>query len=155
MSWLSNHRRIHCLLNCCFQAQIKENIEAPRHWSLCGEFTGDRWIPRLKGQQRGKCFHLMTSSSLNKIYRVVIGRYCILCENFFYNISTKSSSHLQVSWSVSHLVTRSVSQWVSQQWVCFAVKNACLKQCRLFIKQQWSYILDCWPCQRIGDLISN
>ena len=26
------------------------------------EFTGDRWIPRTKGQLRGKCFHLMTSS---------------------------------------------------------------------------------------------
>ena len=23
----------------------KENIKAPRHWPLCGEFTGDRWIP--------------------------------------------------------------------------------------------------------------
>ena len=22
------------------QAQIKENIKAPRHWLLCGEFTG-------------------------------------------------------------------------------------------------------------------
>ena len=44
------------------QAQIKENIKAPRHWPLCGEFTGDRWIPRTKGQWRGKCFHLMTSS---------------------------------------------------------------------------------------------
>ena len=28
------------------QAQIKENIKAPRQWPLCGEFTGDRWIPR-------------------------------------------------------------------------------------------------------------
>ena len=44
------------------QAQIKENIKAPPHWSLCGEFTGNRWIPRTKGQWRGKCFHLMTSS---------------------------------------------------------------------------------------------
>ena len=44
------------------QAQIKENIKAPRHWLLWGEFTGDRWIPRTKRQQRGKCFHLMTSS---------------------------------------------------------------------------------------------
>ena len=33
-----------------FQAQIKENIEALRHWPLWGEFTGDRWIPRTKGQ---------------------------------------------------------------------------------------------------------
>ena len=38
------------------------NIKAPRHWPLCGEFTGDRWILRTKGQLRGKCFHLMTSS---------------------------------------------------------------------------------------------
>ena len=46
------------------QAQIKGNIKAPRHWPLWGEFTGDRWIPRTKGQLRGKCFHLMTSSWL-------------------------------------------------------------------------------------------
>ena len=26
----------------------KTNIKAPRHWSLWGEFTGDRWIPRTK-----------------------------------------------------------------------------------------------------------
>ena len=31
------------------QTQIKENIIAPRHWPLWGEFTGDRWIPRTKG----------------------------------------------------------------------------------------------------------
>ena len=27
------------------KAQIKENIKAPRHWPLWGEFTGDWWIP--------------------------------------------------------------------------------------------------------------
>ena len=32
------------------RAQIKVNIKAPRHWPLCVEFTGDRWIPRTKGQ---------------------------------------------------------------------------------------------------------
>ena len=38
---------------------------APRHWPLCGEFTGgDRWIPRTNGQSRGKCFYLMRSSEL-------------------------------------------------------------------------------------------
>ena len=26
------------------QAQIRENIKAPPHWSLCGEFTSDRWM---------------------------------------------------------------------------------------------------------------
>ena len=43
------------------QVQIKENIKAPLHWPLWGEFTGDRWIPRTKGQWRWKCFHLITS----------------------------------------------------------------------------------------------
>ena len=32
------------------RAQIKENTKAPRHWPLCVEFTGDRWIPRTNGQ---------------------------------------------------------------------------------------------------------
>ena len=40
----------------------KQNIKAPRHWPLCGEFTGDRWIPRTNDQLRRKCFHLMSSS---------------------------------------------------------------------------------------------
>ena len=30
------------------QAQVKENIKAPRHWPLCGKFACDRWIPRTK-----------------------------------------------------------------------------------------------------------
>ena len=30
------------------QMQIKENLKAPRHWSLCGKFTGRRWIPAQK-----------------------------------------------------------------------------------------------------------
>ena len=48
--------------NVFIRAQIKENIKAPRHWPLCGEFTGDWWITRTNGQYRGKCFNLMTSS---------------------------------------------------------------------------------------------
>ena len=47
---VSNHQSHDCLLNRLFEAQIKENIKAPRHWPLCGEFTRDRWIPRTKGQ---------------------------------------------------------------------------------------------------------
>ena len=33
-----------------YSGRDKKNIKAPRHWPLCGEFTGDRWIPRTKGQ---------------------------------------------------------------------------------------------------------
>ena len=32
------------------QAQITETIKAPHHWSLCGEFTGHRWIPSTNGR---------------------------------------------------------------------------------------------------------
>ena len=32
------------------QTQMKDNIKAPRHWPLCGEFIGDRWIPRTNGK---------------------------------------------------------------------------------------------------------
>ena len=38
---VSNHQPHHCLLSRPFiRAQIKGNIKAPRHWLLCGEFTG-------------------------------------------------------------------------------------------------------------------
>ena len=43
-------------------ADQRKKIKAPRHWPLCGEFTGDRWISSTNGQLRGKCFHFMTSS---------------------------------------------------------------------------------------------
>ena len=59
---VSNHQPHDCLLNRIFRRRSKEIIKAPRHWPLCGEFTGDRWIPRTNDQLRGKCFHLMTSS---------------------------------------------------------------------------------------------
>ena len=59
-----NHQSHDCLLNRLFKAQIKENIKAPCHWPLCGEFTGDGWILRTKGQLCRKCFHLMTSSCI-------------------------------------------------------------------------------------------
>ena len=58
---VSNHQPDDCLLNRLFNAQIKENITAPRHWPLCGEFTGDRGIPRKKGPVTLHFFYLMTS----------------------------------------------------------------------------------------------
>ena len=58
-------------------AQTKENIKAPRHWPLLGEFTGDRRISRTKGQWRGKYFNLMASSCglLSRIVGIVL--YCL------------------------------------------------------------------------------
>ena len=48
---VSNHQHRDCLFNRFeIQAQIIENIKAPRYWPLCREFTGPGWIPRTKGQ---------------------------------------------------------------------------------------------------------
>ena len=58
---------IYSITQSFIQTHIKENIKAPRHWPLCGEFTGDQWIPHTNGQLRGKCFHLMTSSWSQKL----------------------------------------------------------------------------------------
>ena len=41
---VSNHQPGGCLLNRLFR-QIKVNIKAPRHWPLCGEFTGTGEFP--------------------------------------------------------------------------------------------------------------
>ena len=38
------------------QAQIKENVKTLRHWPLCGEITGDWWIPCTKSQWCGIFF---------------------------------------------------------------------------------------------------
>ena len=47
---VSNHRRLNCLPNRLIRCISKKNNNALRHWPLWGEFTGDRWIPRTKGQ---------------------------------------------------------------------------------------------------------
>ena len=46
---VSNHQPPHCLLNRLSNTDQRKH-QAPRHWPLCGEFTGDRWIPRTNGQ---------------------------------------------------------------------------------------------------------
>ena len=46
-------------------------------------FCCDRWIPRTKGQQRGKCFHFMTSSWFSAFaLSAVNGGYCQRKQNW-------------------------------------------------------------------------
>ena len=47
---ISNCQPHHCLLNRLFRHRSKQSIKASRHWPLCVEFTGHRWIPRTNGQ---------------------------------------------------------------------------------------------------------
>ena len=63
----SNHQPHHCLLNHSFGCRSKKTIKLRVTGHLCGEFTGDRWIPRTNGHWRGKCFRLMTSSCIHSI----------------------------------------------------------------------------------------
>ena len=60
---VSNHRRLDCLLKHLFR-RISKIASKLRVTGLCegNPPTGDRCIPPEKGQQRGKYFHLMTSS---------------------------------------------------------------------------------------------
>ena len=45
---ISNHQPHDCLLNRLFRLRWKKTSKL--HWPLWGEFTGDRWISRTKGQ---------------------------------------------------------------------------------------------------------
>ena len=64
---VSNHQHHDCLLNTFIQAHVRETSKLCATGPLCGEFTEDRWIPRIKGQWRGKYFHMTTSSWENTI----------------------------------------------------------------------------------------
>ena len=55
------------------QAQIKQKHQSSASLAFVGELTGDPWIPHTKGQWRGKCFHLMTSScSVSKVISFMV-----------------------------------------------------------------------------------
>ena len=47
---VSNHQPHDYILNPVLKAKIKENVKDPWYWLLWGKFTGDQWLPRIKGQ---------------------------------------------------------------------------------------------------------
>ena len=66
---VSNHQPHGCLL----ESSVYSDADQRKHQSSASlafvrEFTGDRWIPRTNGQERGKCFHLMTSSCIFSVW---------------------------------------------------------------------------------------
>ena len=111
---VSNHQPRDCLLS----PLIIENIKAPRHWPLCGEFTGDQWIPRTNGQSRGKCFHLMTSSWSS--------HYCTDTDL----VSTGPPKHTWVKFESKHnsfLPRNSIWKYCLQNVVFFFFRSQCVK----------------------------
>ena len=61
---VSNHRSFDCFFNSLYRPTSKKH-QRPHYCSFAREFTGDQWILRIKGQERGKSFHLMTLSWWN------------------------------------------------------------------------------------------
>ena len=74
----------------CVQAYIKELWKLRAADPLWEESTGDRWIPLTKGQKRGTCFHLMTSSCYNM--RPVL--FCFLCCRYIFVDSLDAYTHI-------------------------------------------------------------
>ena len=100
---------------------MKENIKALRHWPLWGEFTGYRWIPRTKGQWRGKCFHVTI------LFAVRLYKLHIIAKTFFaYRIKrTKGSmSSRGIKGSRKHEINDLV--WQSRRKLCNSPCRACM-----------------------------
>ena len=77
----------------------------------------DRWIPRTKGQLRGKCLHLMTSSCLGNYWRV------ITCLRYRLQQSDSGWQGTSRKWIIDEL-----SKWVLQYTKQWRLEN----QSRLF-----------------------
>ena len=75
------------------QAQITENIKAPRHWPLWGEFIGDRWSSRTKTRNVENISSWWRHHATNE--RVLVALSCEIC------VSPCVVKHLEV-----RLVTR-------------------------------------------------
>ena len=134
------------------RAQIKVNIKAPRLWPLCGEFTGDRWIPRTNGQLRGKCFHLMTSSWYCGLANADLGVpefpcsisewYLIYIQQWQYHIETVNCRSI-CFWTYCLRCYRRIHLWKSDMITIIGALSQyqdCLSRYRiLIIKIRWSW----------------
>ena len=73
---VSNHWRLHYLLNCWFRCRSKKtsNLRVIGLFAGNGPVTGE--FPAQKTSKRGKCFYLMTSSCyVNSIWRLCDRRF--------------------------------------------------------------------------------
>ena len=99
---LSNHQRNDCLLKRISRRRSKKTWKL-RVTGLCAGNS-----PETKGQYRGKCFHLMTSSSDNSVSHVFILQPSVCeirrraCQRSFelFNDPTSATSPAGVLWSV-------------------------------------------------------
>ena len=88
---ISNHQPRDCLFNHSFRRRSKKTSKLHVTGLCVGEFTGERWIPLTKGQLRGKCFHLMTSSWIFGLFSTSASSQPLLA-NFDWTLGRKHIS---------------------------------------------------------------
>ena len=79
---VSNHEPPDCLLTRLFRHKDKKNIEAPRHWPLCGKFTGIGEFPAQMARNAEKVFIWWRHHvSKRRCHRALVSLQCtsVLC----------------------------------------------------------------------------
>ena len=99
---VSNYRRLHCLLNCWFKRRSKKTPKL-RVTGLCAGSAADQWIPCTKGQLRGKCFHLMASSSMAVMQYTGYVIWLIMWRNSHTNISLACTPEIPFTEGVNQI----------------------------------------------------
>ena len=132
-------------------------MKAPRHWPLCGDFTGDGWIPRTNGQLRGKCFHLMTSSSLVDTH---YGMIMFMHIDPLVNVSPLICCLILILWIISAPINSMQiwSIWIALQIPCdhavvvglFRIPRLCLVSSKNYHCWRFHGSAWCWASSSVG-----
>ena len=106
-----------------------KNTNDPRQWPLWGEITDDRWTPHTKGQRRGKCFHLMTSSLSSNC--VSEGHTTLQQSHGLYSLSSRPSyRQISLSLEAASLNVTMIPSLCNLTSISTAALLRCLSNCR-------------------------
>ena len=138
---------------------MKESIKAPRHWPLWEEFTGDWWIPRTKGQQRGNIsiwwrHHAHSASQYGRLQPTTSRGPCIVLNMICgHNINTNigddgGNYHVSMLWHdiikpCSPMYTFVYSQWFYLSAANFEVRDSCNRLASIMNKSKCSILINC------------
>ena len=129
---VSNYRPHDCLLKHVFKAKIKANIKAPRYWPLCGEFTGDRWIPHTNWPVMRKMFPFDDVIMKNTfIHTHITWMHCMVCGSIYDYSNSVSIRFYEVKnwimgwmpWYICHNEQTSESEVADWEALIFQTSN--------------------------------
>ena len=107
------------------QAQIKENIKAPHHWPLCGEFTGSGEFPAQRASNA-------ENVSISWRHRVLLYHSIVISEGVLSVQKYQSTHHNRANWSIVEVV------W----WLCMMTSSI------LALRAGKSLVIGDFPAQR-------